>query len=875
MHNKTFRIILCFFFLLCSVAARAQKPHYVVKYSEPQGSKKAVNSKVAVNQLINGILPPLISYQTPQAYVINSTISALAPQNDGGAVPAATYGQVSDFASGFGTTTGVTVDAAGALYVADWSANTIIKITSSGQRSVFAGSGGVGSSNGQGTLASFNTPDALATDAAGNIYVADQANSMIRKITPGGLVTTLAGSTSPGYADGTGTAATFDNPRGLAIDAENIVYVADQGNNLIRKITPSGEVTTYAGIKAGGNTDGPRLLASFSSPTGVDVDAYGNLYVSDGANGTIRKISAAGIVSTLARGLSFPRELRVDGTGNIYVADQNEGRIKRISPTGVVTVVAGNGAGSGSNFFGSPIGLMLDGLGNLYVGSGGQAKKVVISGYTIDKALPPGMSFDVKTGIITGTPTSLWPATDYTITAYNGGGSNTTVLNISVLATAPLKQSIITLPSQNNPPLDANNNYPPRGTSTNNETPITYTSTNPAVAVPTADGLIHLVGPGITTIIANQAGNANYYPAQPVSQQLTVVEYLEVAMLPIPAKSVCDGDFDTETGTSNQTIPLIFTSTNPAVATVSQTGRVHIVGPGTTTITLSQNANPPLYVSAVPVSQTLTVVAPQAPSATISANYASPCEGGTITFTAATQNAGANPTYKWMVNSSSAGTNSNRFVSSALKTGDIVTCIVTNTDDNCVANYPATSDPVTISLITPQTPSLSIEASATSVLEGTTITFTATVTGATGVVDYQWFVNGEAAGTNSAIFESNTFANNDVVTCIATPVAACSTPANSLPITVYVVERITAPNTFTPNADGVNDVWNISGIASYPKCVVSIYNRYGSSVFQSRGYQKPWDGTNGGKILPAGTYYYVIELKYKSQRIAGYLTLLR
>lgn len=872
MHYSAYRLILLFCLCLSFNCAFAQAPRYSVTYAAPQ-HKKTINSSVAVDQVITAVPPPNISYQTPQVFLINAPIAPIVPTNSGGAVPATIYGQVSDYASGFSTATGVALNAAGVVYVADWGNNQIIKVTAPGAQSVFAGSGAIGTADGQGTLASFNAPDALAADAAGNIYVADQANNMIRKITPGGLVSTLAGNPTPGANDGTGAAASFNNPRGLTVDIAGNVFVADQANNLIRKITPAGVVTTYAG--GGTQTNGPRLSVSFSTPTAVEIDATGNLYVSDSSNGVIRKINAAGDVSTFATGFTFPRELRIDGTGNLYVADQNEGRIKRVSPAGIVTIIPVSGDPNGQNFFGSPIGIMLDGRGNLFVGTAGLAKKLIVSGYTIDKALPPGLVFDATTGIVSGQPTALWPATEYTITAYNGGGSSTTTLSIAVQATPPLKPSIITLPSQQDPQLDANNNYDPGGTSTNTETPIVYTSSDPAVAVPTANGLIHLVGPGITTITANQVGNANYYPANAVSQQLTVVEHLEVDMSPIAVKTVCDADFDTETSSSNAVIPLIFTSSNPAVATVSPAGKVHIMGVGNAVITVSQNANPPLYVSATPVSRTLTVVMPLLPSVNISASYASPCAGGTITFTASVQNGGAHPGYQWKVNNANAGTNSDKLVSTLLKKGDVVSCTVTNTDDNCLANYPVPSNVLTVDLVTPQTPSVSIVASVNSVLEGTTITFTATVQDAIGDVIYQWYINGSPAGDNSAVFASNDFTNSDIVTCTATPTAICSTPAHSQPITVYVVKQVTAPNTFTPNDDGTNDVWNISGIASYPNCIVNIYNRYGSQVFQSRGYQTAWNGTQNGKALPASTYYYVIDLGFKNQKLSGYVTILR
>jgi gliding motility-associated-like protein len=880
MYNKALRLLIFFCFHLFFFTALGQLPaaRYSIKYNSPETKRISV-AKIAITDIPAAGAPPNISYQTPQTYLLNSTITTLNPANTGGTVPATIYAEVSNYSfNSFSTATGVTVDATGNVYVADWGLNQIRKITPAGAGSLFAGNpgGSMGTSDGQGAAAAFYTPDALAIDQVGNIYVADQANHMIRKITAGGLVSTFAGSGIPGNIDGTGAAASFNNPRGLTVDNAGNVYVADQNNNLIRKITPAGVVTTFAGTGSGGLLNGPRLSATFNTPTAVDIDAAGNLYISDGSNNVIRKINTAGDVSTLATGFNFPRELRIDGTGNIYVADQNSYTIKRISPAGIVTTIAGNGNSGNSNgvgtaaTFSSPIGLWLDGKGNMFVGDGNYIRKIVISGYTIDKALPPGLTFDPKTGIITGTPTALWPATNYTITAYNGGGSSSTNVNIQVLAILP---SIITLPLQQ-PILDANNNYNPGATSTNNETPITYTSSNPAVAYPTANGLIHVIAPGVTVITASQAGNANYGTATPVSQTLTVVEYLSVYLPPFTAKTLCDADFSANAAASNTIIPLTYTSSNPAVATISTQGTIHIVGIGTTTITVSQNASPPLYVSATPQSQTLTVTLPVSPSVTIAAIYDSPCVGSTVTFTASTQNGGTNPTYQWQVNNINTGSNSAQFTSLNLKNSDVVNCIVTNTTSTCIAGYPTKSDILTVNLITPQAPTVSITASANSVFAGTLISFTATTKNAFGNVNYQWYVNGIAMGGNNATFANDTFINGDVVACTITPVAACSTPASSNVVTINIVEKITIPNTFTPNGDGINDLWNIVGIASYPNCVVDIFNRYGTLIYQSKGYPTSWNGTVNGKPVPTSTYYYIIDLGLKNQKLSGQLTII-
>jgi sugar lactone lactonase YvrE len=160
----------------------------------------------------------------------------------------------------------------------------------------------IGSADGTGSAARFNYPDGVASDSSGNLYVADTGNNTIRKITPAGVVTTLAGTPGIiGSADGTGSHAQFNGPWSVAVDGSGNVYVADTGNNTIRKITSAGVVTTLAGT-AGvtGSADGTGGAASFSAPSGVAADSSGNVYVADTNNFTIRKITPAGVVSTLA-----------------------------------------------------------------------------------------------------------------------------------------------------------------------------------------------------------------------------------------------------------------------------------------------------------------------------------------------------------------------------------------------------------------------------------------------------------------------------------------------------------------------------------------------------------------------------------------------
>ena len=239
---------------------------------------------------------------------------------------------------------GIAVDASGNVYIADAGNNQIRAITPASVVSKFAGTGIAGGANGTDT-ATFNSPLGVAVDASGNLYVADYGNDLIRKASAAGVVSTFAGSGATGADNGAGAIATFDLPEGIAVDASGNVFVADNGNNLIRKITPDGTVSTFAGSGKAGSANGTGTAASFNSPFGLAVDASGNVYVADSGNNLIRKITAAGVVSTFAgsgkngatngsltsASFNTPSGVAVDAAGNVYVADQIANNIRKIN----------------------------------------------------------------------------------------------------------------------------------------------------------------------------------------------------------------------------------------------------------------------------------------------------------------------------------------------------------------------------------------------------------------------------------------------------------------------------------------------------------------------------------------------------------------
>ena len=290
---------------------------------------------------------------------------------------------------------GIRLDSAGNIYVADSVNNAIRKVTPTGVVTTLLGSSGnAGSTDGALATASINGPGGVAVDSSGNVYIADSLNYTIRKITPSGTVSTLAGSAGlKGKTDGVGTAARFEDPENLAVDASGNVWVADGQGCTVRQITPNGTVTTIAGkALSSGSTDGIGTSARFGTILGIAVDPAGNVFVSDSSNATIRKITlngstanvttiagSAGSTGTVdgtgsAARFNMPSGLAVDAQDTIYVCDSNNDTIRKITSQGVVTTIAGSpGVADSSDGIGSaghlnsPGDIALDQSGNLYV----------------------------------------------------------------------------------------------------------------------------------------------------------------------------------------------------------------------------------------------------------------------------------------------------------------------------------------------------------------------------------------------------------------------------------------------------------------------------------------------------------------------------
>ncbi len=296
----------------------------------------------------------------------------------------------------------VFADRSGNLFIVDQLNQRIRKISSNGTITTVAGNGTAGYSGdgGAATSAQINTPSGVCADPAGNLYIAEPGNQRIRKVNTSGIITTFAGNGSSGYSGdgGLATAASFFNAVRCAVDPQGNVLVADQSNHRIRKITPAGLVTTFAGNGSGtpaagsfSGDGGPATSAGLNNPTALCIDSSGSVYISDEFNERIRKVAPSGTISTIAGTgiagfggdggaatsavLDFPGGITVDSSGNLYFNDYNNFRTRMISATGIITTIAGNGirgfAGDGGAATAASLsgnfGITLDLMSNLYI----------------------------------------------------------------------------------------------------------------------------------------------------------------------------------------------------------------------------------------------------------------------------------------------------------------------------------------------------------------------------------------------------------------------------------------------------------------------------------------------------------------------------
>lgn len=573
--------------------------------------------------------------------------------------------------------TGLSFDAAGDLDLADVGTDTARQVSTAGLIATIAGSGSAGfaGDGGPASAALLNGPTGLALDALGNLYIADSANHRIRMITPGGVISTVAGNGTAGYSGdgGLATAAELNTPHGLAFDAAGNLYIADTANNVIREVAPQGLITTIAGtgVPGYGGDGGSALQAQLDLPWGIAFDATGSLWLADAGNNVIRSIDTTGLIATgvgtgvagfagdglapAAAQLAAPHWVAFDAAGNLYISDGGNQRVRMLSG-GLMSTLAGTGnalyAGDGGPAsqasLASPEGLALDGSGNLYVADSGDARIREIYGVGPAKSAqtigfptigtqtlgsgPVTLAATASSGLpvifssqttsvcaVTGSALTLLATGICTIAADQAGNASYAAApevtqSFAVSAPALLSQTINFAPIGGQTLGAAPLSVPASATS---GLPVNITSLTSATCS-VSGSTISLLAVGICTVVAAQPGDATYAPAPSVTQMFSIASAIGDTPQSISFPAITDEALGTSpisvAVSDSSGLPVTLTSQTPTTCSVSGT-TITLLAIGVCTLVASQ-AGDATYAAANTVSESFNVTSA---STTISA----------------------------------------------------------------------------------------------------------------------------------------------------------------------------------------------------------------------------------------------------------------
>lgn len=656
----------------------------------------------------------------------------------------------------------------------------------------------------------------------------------------------------------------FANPAAIFVDKDGSLYIPDMSNNRIQKWAPGASTGITV---AGGNGIGSGAN-QFNRPTGVAVDKNGNIYVADQNNNRIQKWAPGATTGvTLASGIGAPTRVCFDGNGNLYVSAQDDESVLMLAnATGPARIVAGgNGTGRNPNQLASPTGIFVDGKNNLYIcdtdntriqkwAIGANSGTTVASLYTNPLGIYVDQTDHMYICDYTGYAVLKWrlgAPSGTVIAGGNGPGSNPN----------QIKPVGIFMDDHNNLFVSDFDNA--RVIKFSNIFTGSYTT---------------LQGGRYTVKITTTSGCE--VTSNPIDVNAKTVPQISITANKAITCSSFPAEF-TATLTNGGSNPALQWKVNGIVvpnAHASTFSSASLKGNDVVSCELTNSDH--CVSNAVVQSNMITLQDPTAlPSVQINIDVNNVCKGSVQTFEAQTINAGNNPTYQWYVNGlAMSGKNDKFFQYNQFQNGDLVSCAITSNAPFCQANTSATSNTIDVLIKPIIFAEVMIYTDEKKIYDGLEVTFTAIAKNEGTYPTYTWKINGQIAYTGGNSFSTNSLKNNDQITCevsVNTPCAITNlVSSNTLTVNVIKIEKVVPPNTFTPNGDGINDVWNIDELRMFPQCTVKIFSRNGVELFSSTGYTKPWDGNHRNKVCPPGVYYYVINLDGR-QKITGSLTIIR
>ena len=722
---------------------------------------------------------------------------------------------------------GIAVDSSDHVYIADRYNHTIRKYDpATGTVITLAGKAGQsGSTEGIGSSARFNEPWGLCATPGGVLYVADTKNNKIRRVLPDGTVSTVAGSGNFGSSNGPAPAATFGNPTGIEMDAAGNLYVADHLTHIIRKISPNGIVSTLAGVPyIPGDVDGPGTTAQFWRPYGLTLDHQGNIIVADEWNHKIRRITQAGQVTTIAgnsqpdlvngaaitASFNYPWDIAVDITGNIYVADGYNHVIRVIAPDGTVSTLAGmaqtsggvDGEGLNASFSGATTLAWCEKAGSIYVGDAYNhlIRKITLNGQQPAATLTL-LNLGGHTSFCEGDPLELQvnPQTYSYYRFYLDGnlvqeGENTG-FSTTNLASGPHT-------------IYAEAGFQ-GGTLTSNTLSFTVT------ALPT---------PGITAV-----GPFNFYEGDSVILLTSGT-----------------GTFLWSNGTSSQTM------------TVYESGTYFVEETANGCTGISEE----VIVNVTPLPADVTV-------AVEGKNIL--CPGETTRLVSSTANGNQWLKDGWAISGATAKElEVSEGGSYQVRATDVQTGIV------------VISEPVEIGTA----PAIEFDFTATprQAQPGQTVALQTTANGE--IVNWQWDFGDPGSGNeNSSVLPNpeHAFLNEGAysITLSLTDSYGCQSTLFKPGFIQGFENKILSaglfiPTAFTPNGDGTNDLFRVRGLIE-GSFYMGIFNQWGENIFSSEDPATGWDGNRNGLPVQGGTYVYLVKIQTSAgiEQLSGHITLLR